>query len=144
MKILECSTRGDRRFSAFGAYITINGKTDCIENFYQCSKKTEDGEIAGKGRPFKYFVCPFCGLEFPKEEVSDLYKGLWIIYFNNHPELLEYASRFDGFNDMFKGRSSNCQADVVREMVKDKESFIDQVKSGHWYKTMAENMRTKG
>lgn len=143
MKILECSTRGDRRFSAFGAYITICGKTDCIENFYQQAKKAEDGSVAGKGRAFSYFVCPFCGLEFPGEEVSNLYKGLWIIYFNNHPELLEYAAGFDDFHDMFKGKSVNCQADVIREMVKDKDAFIRDVKRSHWYKTMAATMSTK-
>lgn len=143
MKILECSTRGDKRFSAFGAYITINGRTDCIENIYQCSKRTKDGDIAGKGRPFSYFICPFCGLKFPKEDVSDLYKGLWIVYFNEHPELLEYASEFDGYNDMFRGRSTNCQADVVREMVADKETFIDNVKSGHWYIAMSESIIAK-
>lgn len=143
MKILECSTRGDRRFSAFGAYITINGKTDCIENFYQKAKKTEDGSIAGKGKPFSYFVCPFCGIEFPDTEVSDLYKGLWIIYFNNHPELLEYAAGFDDFHDMFKGKSVNCQADVVREIVKDKELFIRNVKQGHWYKVMVDELRRR-
>lgn len=140
MKILECSTRGDRRFSAFGAYITIRGKTDCIENFYQRAKRTDDGSIAGKGKPFSYFVCPFCGLEFPGEEVSDFYKGLWIIYFNKYPELLEYAAEFDDFHDMFKGKSVNCQADVIREMVRDKESFIKNVKQGHWYQTMINSL----
>ena len=143
MKILECSTRGDKRFSAFGAYITINGRVDCIENIYQCSKRTKDGDIAGKGRPFSYFICPFCGLEFPKEDFSYLYKGLWIVYFNEHPELLEYAAEFDGFHDIFRGRSMNCQADVVREMVADKEAFIGNVKSGHWYTTMSENIIAK-
>lgn len=140
-KILECSTRGDKRFSAFCAYITINEKTDSIEHFYQQSKKTEDGSIAGKGKPFHHFVCPFCGLEFSGEYVSDLYKGLWIIYFNKHPELLEYATGFDDFNDMFKGKSVNCQADVVRELVKDRDAFIEKVKSGYWYKTMVTSLR---
>lgn len=135
-KILECSTRGDKRFSAFGAYITINGKRDCIENFYQNAKRKANNEVAGKGKPFHHFICPFCGLEFPGEEVSDLYKGLWIIYFNKHPELLIYAAQFDGFNDIFRGKSINCQADVVEAMVKDKNSFINEVKCGHWYKTM--------
>ena len=143
MRILECSTRGDRRFSAFGAYITIRSKTDCIENFYQNAKRTESGKVAGKGKPFHYFVCPFCGIEFPAEEVTDLYKGLWIIYFNKHPELLEYAATFDDYHDMFKGKSVNCQADVIREIVKDKESFISKVKSGHWYRTMAEKIKIK-
>lgn len=143
-KILECSTRGDKRFSAFCAYITINGRTDSIEHFYQESKKTENGEVAGKGKPFHHFVCPFCGLEFPSEEVSDLYKGLWIIYFNKHQELLDYAAGFDGFNDMFKGKSINCQADVVREMVIDKDSFIRNVKQGHWYQTMARTLQQEG
>lgn len=44
-KVLECSTRGDKRFSAFCAYITTNGKTDSIEHFYQNSKRTADGSV---------------------------------------------------------------------------------------------------
>lgn len=136
MKILECSSRGDRRFSAFGARITINGHTDCIENFYQTAKRTESGEPVGKGKPFHHFVCPFCGIGFLPEDISDFYRGLWITYFKQNPELLTYAATFDEFHDMFKGKAVNCQADVVRDMVKDKDGFISRVKQGHWYQTM--------
>lgn len=142
-KVLECSTKGDKRFSAFCANITINGKTDSIEHFYQNAKRTKDGAVAGKGKPFDYFVCPFCGVKFPPEEVSNLYKGLWIFYYNMHPELIEYAKQFDIFNDMFRGRSKNCQADVIRDLVRNRNNFIDNVKKSLWYKTMAWQIKNR-
>lgn len=66
-----------------------------------------------------------------------MYKGLWIMYFSDHPDLLEYASGFDEFVDIFKGKSINCQADVIAELVRDKEKVISEVKESDWYKTMA-------
>lgn len=135
-KVLECSTKGDKRFSAFCAYITINGKTDSIEHFYQNAKRTADGNVAGKGKPFDYFICPYCGKKFPPELVGDLYKGMWIVYYNKHPELVEYAKQFDSFHDMFRGKSKNCQADVIAEIVRDRDTFISNVKAGEWYQTL--------
>lgn len=38
VKILECSTAGDKRFSAFYAKVSVNGKFDSIENHYQWTK----------------------------------------------------------------------------------------------------------
>ena len=136
-KILQCHSRGDKRFSALCAKVVIHNRTYTIEKIYQWSKRKSDGTIAGKSKPFDYFVCPFCGMEFPAEEVSYLYKGLWIMYFNDRPDLLEYASGFDEFVDIFKGKSVNCQADVIAELVRDKEKVISEVKESDWYKTMA-------
>lgn len=141
-KYLECSTKGDKRYSAFCAQITINGKTDSIEHFYQTAKRLKSGEIAGKGNPFDYFICPFCGIKFPPEEVANLYKGLWIVYYNIHPELVSYAKQFDIFNDMFKGKSKNCQADVIRDIVHNKDNFEERVRGSLWYKIMSLNLLT--
>lgn len=140
-KILECSTKGDKRYSAFCAYITINNKTDSIENFYQNAKRTADGSVAGKGKEFSYFICPFCGERFPAEEVSNLYKGLFIVYYNKNPHLVEYARQFDGFNDIFRGKSKNCQADVIRDIVADRDKFVEEVKASYWYQTMAKTLK---
>lgn len=140
-KILECSTKGDKRFSAFCAYITINGKTDSIEHFYQNAKRVNSGEVAGKGKPFDYFICPFCGVKFTPEEASNLYKGLWIVYYNKHPELIRYARQFDIFNDMLKGKSTNCQADVIRDIVYNQKRFVNNVKNSYWYRTMASTIK---
>lgn len=135
-KVLQCHSRGDKRFSALCAKVEIHNRIFTIEKIYQWSKRKSDGTIAGKSQPFDYFVCPFCGMEFPAEEVSYLYKGLWIMYFNSHPDLLEYASGFDEFVDIFKGKSINCQADVISELVRDREKTISEVKDSNWYKTM--------
>lgn len=133
-KILECSSRGDRRFSAFYARITINGKTDSIEHFYQKSKRRRDGKKAEKGKLFDFFICPFSGLEFPASDISDFYKGLWTTYFSRNPELVAIAEMYDEFSDMFRGKDTkNCQADVIRDYVKNREVFISEVKSSRWY-----------
>ena len=50
--------------------------------------------------------------------LTPLYKMLWVKYLDKHPELVEYASQFDEFNDKFRGKSINCQADVIRAYVK--------------------------
>ena len=42
---------------------------------------------------------------------------LWVRYLDENPELVEYAKGFDTFSDMFRGKSVNCQADVIRDYV---------------------------
>ena len=50
---------------------------------------------------------------------------LWVKYLDNNPELVEYASEYDDYNDMFKGRYTvNCQADVIRQYIKQGRSSI--------------------
>ncbi|WCK57551.1 hypothetical protein PP175_26155 (plasmid) [Aneurinibacillus sp. Ricciae_BoGa-3] len=34
MKVLECSSKGDKRFTAFYAKVNLYGKEDSIENHY--------------------------------------------------------------------------------------------------------------
>lgn len=50
MKILECSSRGDKRFSAFYAKVEVFSKLDSIENHYQSCKRTVDNRPAKKLR----------------------------------------------------------------------------------------------
>lgn len=138
-KVLECSSRGDRRFSALYATVTIKGKEQSIEQWYQNAKRTADGKRAGKGKPFDYIIDPFTGDKLPAKDASDLYRGLWITYLSKKPDLVEYASQFDEFHDMFRSsKMENCQADVIEAYVKgDREHYIAFVKAGHWYKNMA-------
>lgn len=46
-KVLECSTKGDTRFSALCAKIEVNGVFDFIEDHYQLSKRLmgDDGKL---------------------------------------------------------------------------------------------------
>ena len=128
MKVLECHSRGDKRFSALYAKVLVHGKLDTIENHYQLSKRvygepkpTDWKDL--KGKPISFFEVN--GRMFPKEYLSDFYNFLWIKYFDRNPKLLQFASQYDDFNDIFKSKNSvNCQADVIRDIVKEGRGFL--------------------
>lgn len=116
MKILECHSKGDKRFSALYAQITIEGKKVTIENFYQNAKKLEDGTIAGKGKDFHHLE--IFGKIIPKHYCSQFYDMLWIQYFMENPSLYDYAKTFDDYKDIFKGKAINTQEDTIRRICK--------------------------
>lgn len=122
MKTLECSSKGDKRFSAFYAKVSFNGVVDSIENHYQSVKRDENGNKIGKGKKVDHIIInehklnPFF--------LTPFYKLLWVKYLDNNPDLVAYASEFDDFNDMFRGRSINCQADVIRDYVRYERDYI--------------------
>ena len=139
MNTLECSSRGDRRFSAFYAKVDVFGKPASIEEHYQLSKvflskpkPMSDRGIIGVKRQFSTVkeVKDFQkkGNEpkefrlndtfYPVQYLSSWYKLLWVKYLDKHPELVDFASQFEDFTDMFRGKSINCQADVIRQYVK--------------------------
>lgn len=97
---LECSSRGDRRFSAF--YAKVNGKS--IEEVYQASKEFEDGTTglhwkAAKGRK-----------AINMRECAEIYSILWDDYMDEHPELLPILKQASGLSDMFGQPGHVCQA----------------------------------
>lgn len=123
MKILECSSNGDRRFSAFYAYVDVNGKSAPIEYHYQDCKRKVVHVNSGieyapcrKGEAVDFMVLG--GRVFDIKFLTPFYKLMWVKYLDAHPELVKHASGFDNFSDMFKGKSINCQADVIREYIK--------------------------
>lgn len=116
-RILYCDSKGDKRFSALYAEVTINGVKDTIENFYQNSKRDEAGNIPGKGKKVAYMV--FNGKRLPASKLTDYYKWLWDVYFKQHPDLLDVIRQHDVFIDRFKGKSINCQADVIAQIRKE-------------------------
>ena len=118
INILECSSKGDKRFSAFYAYVTLYGRNTNIERHYQSCKKFNDPSITKvKGLQPDYIIIN--GKELDKKYLTPYYKLLWVKYLDEHPELVEYASQFDDFHDIFKGKNTiNCQADVVRQYIK--------------------------
>ncbi len=129
-KVLECSTKGDKRFSAFCAKVKIFGKIDTIENHYQLAKrfgdiKPETWKDAKGKKPTKVNIN---GKGFSLEYLSAWYKLLWVKYFDQNPELVEYAKRFTDFSDAFKGKNTvNCQADVIKQyMTKGRKSIMDE------------------
>lgn len=137
--VLECSTKGDKRFSAYGAYITLFGHHQPIEFHYHLSKffygivtpshhatwkrKMEFiREIKGK-KIINFRVLDY---EIPLEYLNQWYDFLWICYLDQHPDLVTYLSYFDDYNDIFKGKKSrSCQADSIRKYIKDgRESIL--------------------
>lgn len=129
MKKLECSSIGDRRFSAFYAEVTIFGLTGTIEGFYQMSKRF------GEERPWKVSDCKgprakfrgkapthieILGKKLPVEMLTPWYNLLWYKYLRANPQLARYAAQFDEFSDRFRGKKTiNCQADCIRVYVKE-------------------------
>ncbi|AWD92967.1 hypothetical protein HSE3_gp015 [Bacillus phage vB_BceM-HSE3] len=116
MKVLQCHSEGDKRFSALCAKVNVFGKTDTIENHYQLSKRIGDIVPTNwrdiKGKTPTHIVIN--NKEYPARFLSSWYRLLWILYLDSNPELVEYAKQFSGFEDKFKGKSTNCQADIVR------------------------------
>ena len=123
---LECSSKGDRRFSAFYAMLKVrSGATKSIETLYQQSKRMKDGSIAGKGKPVNFVIIG--GEIYTPEVLTAWYNYLWLCYFKQNPELLNVIAEYDTFTDMFRGHCINCQADVI-QLVHDKglEALADK------------------
>lgn len=137
MNILECSSIGDKRFSAFYAKITLNGKRDSIENHYQSFKRFgNDTSLTWKeAKGKKPTHISFNGIDMDVSYLTPLYKLLWLVYLENNPDLVAFASQYDDFKDTFKGKNTvNCQADVIRQYVKEgRVSLIKETKD-FWLK----------
>jgi hypothetical protein len=97
---LECSSRGDRRFSAFVA--KVNDKS--IEEIYQGAKVFEDGSTGLSWREAKGRRA------INQEELNKLYSNLWDTYIKEHPELLKTLRTVTGLSDMFGQEGHCCQA----------------------------------
>jgi hypothetical protein len=103
---LECSSKGDKRFSAFFAKIKKRGGKS-IEELYQASKIFEDGSTGLHWKSAK-------GKEpVNKKETKEFYRLLWIEYFEENPELLEVILKYSGFSDIFGKQGSVCQAEEI-------------------------------
>ncbi len=100
---LECSSRSDKRFSAF--YARVNGRS--IEEQYQAAKVFEDGSRGlhwrkAKGRrPINAAEC------------AALYEKLWRQYISEHPKLLDVLKKASGLSDMFAREGGVNQAHVL-------------------------------
>jgi len=127
MKVLECSSKGDRRFSAMHARVTVFGIDDTIENHYQGCKRFKSTPRRAKGQKPDFIM--LSGIKLDIRFLTPWYKLLWIKYLDNNPELVAYAKEFDDYSDMFKGKQTvNCQADVIREYIRDKTALAGSCK----------------
>lgn len=123
MKILECSSAGDKRFSAFYAKVEFNGVLDTIEHHYQNVKRNAYNRPCHKGERVAYVIIN--NKRYDSTILTPFYRYLWYKYLRNNPDLVTYASQFDKFNDKFRGKCINCQADCVEAFVKKDKSFYN-------------------
>jgi len=97
---LECSSRGDKRLSAF--YAKVKGIS--IEARYQACKVFEDGTTGlswkqAKGRK-----------AINAEQAARHYAALWDYYIQENPKLLKEIKAASGLSDMFGQPGCCCQA----------------------------------
>lgn len=115
---LECSSKGDKRFSAFYARIESRGNKS-IEEIYQASKIFSDGTTGLGWRDAKARNKKILGrltrnsLVSNRDYVKKLYSQLWDEYFQENPHLLEIVKQFDGFSDIFGQPNHCCQAEEI-------------------------------
>lgn len=100
---LECSSRGDKRFSAYYARIRGRDKRS-IEEIYQAAKVFKDGAT---GLP----IDEARGLRPVNAiEVNRLYGVLWDEYIAENPNLLKDLIAAPGLSDIFGKKGHCCQA----------------------------------
>ena len=97
---LECSSHGDKRFSAF--YARVNGKS--IEDLYQAFKIFDNGKTNLSWREAKGKI------PVNVEECKKYYSGLWDQYIEANPSLLEILKHASGLSDKFGQKNHVCQA----------------------------------
>lgn len=100
---LECSSKGDKRLSAFFARIKGRGNQS-IENIYQATKVFEGG-ITGLNWKSAKGKLPVNIIE-----VRKLYSTLWDEYITENPTLLDVVKQASGLSDVFGTQGSACQA----------------------------------
>ena len=144
IQVLECSSMGDKRFSGIYAKLNIHGKEMSIEEIYQNSRRDEHGKKAGKGKPCTQIIDPYSGCTLPASEEQWLYRGLWIAYFKQHPELVEYASQFQTFTDYFSKDASHISpAEIVEAYIANPVRYTEVVQASKWYQKMSSTLRNK-
>lgn len=107
---LECSSKGDKRFSAMYARIkALDNKT--IEEIYQASKIFTDGKTGLSVKECKGKKA------INMDEVSKLYEKLWELYLKENPELIEELLKYNGYTDIFGKEGCQCQAKSIYRIV---------------------------
>lgn len=104
--ILECSSRGDKRFSAFYARIRRRNNKS-IEELYQ-GFKLFPGMIQGLGMKEAKGKLPI-----NIEACRNFYSLLWLEYFEENPDLLKVLNDYNGFSDIFGKPGRACQAEEI-------------------------------
>lgn len=100
---LECSSRGDKRFSAYFARIKSRGNNS-IEVIYQGAKILDNGTTGNspsiaRNKPAKNAA-----------ECKELYSKLWDEYLKENPDLIPILIKQTGLSDLFGKDGHCCQA----------------------------------
>jgi hypothetical protein len=113
---LECSSAGERRFSAF--YARLRGrKGQTIEAIYQGAKVFRNGDTGLSIMEAKGFR-PVNAVE-----VRALYARLWDEYIEENPDLIPLLVQASGLSDRFGRRGGVCQA---TELWRIRSSFMKE------------------
>jgi len=100
---LECSSKGEKRLSAFYARIPARGNRS-IEDIYQGAKVFLDGSTGLNWRQAKGKMCA------NMDEVRALYSRLWDEYIDLHSDLQQLLCQASGTSDVFGQPNHACQA----------------------------------
>ena len=100
---LECSSKGDIRFSAFWARVASRDNRT-IESIYQGSKVLSGGKTGLTWREAKGKRA------VNQEEIAKLYSLLWDEYISENLNLLEILRDASGLQDTFGQQGHCCQA----------------------------------
>ena len=103
---LECSSRGDKRFSAF--YARVNGAS--IEDAYQGAKIFKEGDQIFTGLSWREAKGKKA---INQENVSKFYDQLWKQYLVENPHLINVLKEASGLSDMFGQKGHVCQATAL-------------------------------
>lgn len=137
IRILQCHSRGDRRFTPFNCFVAAFGRQDSIENHYHRAKRfgerapqdwREAKALKAEHRQTGWQIGPVAadvrsnpaGTSFRLDDLGiQFYVMLWSRYLWARPDLVAAAAEFDEFEDPFRGAFPFCQADVIRQAVRD-------------------------
>lgn len=103
---LECSSKGDKRFSAFYAKIKAQGNKS-IESLYQAYKIFEDGSTGLSWKEAKGKKAT------NQEEANQYYDMLWVVYLTENPGLVRILFEASGLSDIFGQKGHCCQATTL-------------------------------
>lgn len=117
---LECSSKGDKRFSAFYARVQGRGNKT-IEEIYQAAKVFEDGSTglsweAAKGRK-----------PVNSKETTLLYSRLWDEYINENLYLVRILLQATGLQDRFGQKGHCCQATELWRIRETHRAYLELI-----------------
>ncbi len=120
---LECSSKGDKRFSAFHARI-IKRNNRSIEELYQAAKVFEDETYNKHWRDAKGQI------PVNIDEVRAFYSKLWDEYIDENPNLVDELLKYEGTSDIFGQEGRACQAIELFRIRNERKDIITPQRKG--------------